>query len=202
MNPTGGVAGFVLAGGRSSRMGADKALLPWLGGEPLLVRQARLLAETLGPTTGRVAIVGSIERYGSLGFPVVEDLRPPGNGPLAGIEAALASAHAGEWNLVTACDMPKLSREVLAGLLGEIAHVGPGVSVILARSPRGPEPLCSVYRRSFAAVAQSMLDAGRRKILDAFDGLELVHFEIESPHALANVNTPEDWRAAIGEAAG
>ena len=81
-------AGFVLAGGRSSRMGRDKSLLE-LDGEALVARAARRVEAA----AGCVAIVGHVGRHGHFGWPVVADLRP-GEGPLAGIEAALASPHA------------------------------------------------------------------------------------------------------------
>lgn len=213
------IAAFVLAGGRSSRMGSDKALLEWRG-EPLVARQARLLEAAL-PAGSNVAIVGSIARYGAFGFPVVEDLRQQQQeeevgethhqqhqGPLAGIEAALASPYAAEWNLVIACDMPRLDAGLLARLLGTIAQqAGPDTDVILSRSAsHGPEPLCSIYRRRFVRIASRQLDAGRRKVREALEekhGVELVHFEIDDESVLTNLNTPADWRraAAAAEAA-
>lgn len=209
------IAAFVLAGGRSSRMGSDKALLEWRG-EPLVARQARLLEAAL-PAGSNVAIVGSIARYGAFGFPVVEDLRQQQQqeeegethhqhhqGPLAGIEAALASPYAAEWNLVIACDMPCLDAGLLARLLGTIAQqAGPDTDVILSRSAsHGPEPLCSIYRRRFVRIASRQLDAGRRKVREALeaDGVELVHFEIDDESVLANLNTPADWRRAAASA--
>lgn len=191
------LAAFVLAGGRSSRMGSDKALLQWRG-EALLARQARLLEAAV--CGGNVAIVGSPARYGAFGFPVVEDLRPGGDGPLAGIEAALASPYASEWNLVVACDMPRVDELLIGRLLDRIAEAGPDTDCILARSLRGPEPLCSIYRRRFVGVASRQLDAGRRKVREALDGLELIHFDIDNEAALANLNTPAEWQAALTEA--
>ena len=183
-------------------MGSDKALLEWRG-EALVARQARLLEAALtarGKGGGNVAIVGNPARYGSFGFPVVADLREGSDGPLAGIEAALASPYADEWNLVIACDMPFLDAALLARLLSALEQAGPDTDCILAHTARGAEPLCSLYRRRFLAVACRQLDAGRRKVRDALDGLELIHFQIDNEAALANVNTPADWQAANQEA--
>lgn len=173
-------------------MGRDKALLDW-GGEPLVVRQARVVASVTG---GHAVIVGAEERYGGLGFPVVEDLRDPGQGPLAGIEAALASPYAGEWNLIVACDMPRLDQALLERLLAATAQAGPDTDCILCMSSRGPEPLCSLYRRRFVAVASRQLDAGERRVRDALDLVEIVHYHIDRDDMVANVNTPAEWEAA------
>src|ERR1700728_3371496 len=94
-------AGWVLVGGRSRRMGANKALIE-IGHQPL----ARRVAAEIGKLCGRVALVGDPGLYDGLGLPVIPD-RFTGQGPLAGIEAALGNTTV-EWNLVVACDMPAL----------------------------------------------------------------------------------------------
>ena len=185
-------AGFVLAGGRSSRMGRDKALLE-LEGQALLERAARRVLAA----AGSVAVVGMPERHARFGWPVVEDLRP-GEGPLAGIEAALASPYAADWNLIVACDMPHLDAALLERLLAEARLQRP--DCVVAQSARGPEPLCAVYARGFLDVARRQLDAGRRKVSDAFEGLQVVHLWADKPAAMINVNTPADWRILAGDA--
>lgn len=184
-------AGFVLAGGRSSRMGRDKALLE-LDGEALLDRVARRIAAV----AGTVAIVGDPLRHAHFGWPVVTDLRAGREGPLAGIEAALASPYAAQWNLIVACDMPHLDPDLLARLLAEARRLAP--DCVIARSERGIEPLCAVYGRAFGEVARAALDAGQRKVRDALDGLQVIHLPVDSVAAVANVNTPEDWLRVTG----
>src|SRR6058998_1400393 len=95
-------AGFVLVGGRSSRMGRDKACLP-LQGRTLLEHVAAAVAAAAGSVT----LVGSPERYQNLGFRVIADSLP-GCGPLGGIHTALGASPA-DWNLIVACDMPGIS---------------------------------------------------------------------------------------------
>jgi molybdenum cofactor guanylyltransferase len=185
-------AGFVLAGGRSSRMGRDKAMIE-ISGEALLSRAARVVSQA----ADTVVIVGSPDRHSQFGYPVIEDLRR-GQGPLAGIEAALLSPYAEEWNLIVACDMPNLDADLLARLVKE-AHEG-CPDCVRAYTARGIEPLCAVYNRRVGGVARRALDAGQRKIRDAFAGLQTIHLWVDNESAVANVNTPADWRAVAGEA--
>jgi len=155
-----GVAGFVLAGGKSARMGRDKALLPWQG--------QTLLERALG-TTRAVAsatrIVGSkakFEPYGS----VVEDIFPE-RGPLGGIHAGLSGSDR-ELNLVLAVDLPFVTAELLAYLIRR-AQDSPCM-VTAPRLQAGWEPLCAVYRREFAKVAEDALRKGRNAIHSLLDG--------------------------------
>src|SRR5271155_5483314 len=93
------MSGFVLAGGRSSRMGRDKTLLPVKGGT--LIQQ---VAWSVLHAAGDVTIVAPPERYAALGSPVIAD-RLPGCGPLGGGFSSLSTPHS-DWNLIAACDMP------------------------------------------------------------------------------------------------
>lgn len=189
------VSGFVLAGGRSSRMGRDKALLV-LEGEAMAQRAAGVLGSFL---SAPVALVGSAGRYAHLGLPVVEDSFP-GQGPLAGIEAALNSPYARDWNLIIACDMPHLRVDILRGLAAQAA-AHPEAVCVMAVSSRAPEPLCAVWRREFGPVARAALEAGQRKVRDVVSDVQVVHFQIDEDSALTNVNTPADWAAVAGESA-
>ncbi|MGH9571251.1 MAG: molybdenum cofactor guanylyltransferase, partial [Candidatus Angelobacter sp.] len=99
------LTGFVLAGGRSTRMGTDKAALP-LNGRTLLEHALQIV----GQVAGRVLILGSKQLYGKYGA-AIEDLYP-GCGPLGGIHAALLNSQT-RLNLVIAVDTPFLSAELL-----------------------------------------------------------------------------------------
>src|SRR5271169_1425332 len=100
------INGFVLVGGRSSRMGQDKALMR-LDGKPLVLRAAGILQ----PFVRDITLLGPQDRYGDLGFPVLEDLWPD-QGPLAAVCTGLLSSSAA-WNIFLACDLPRLSRKFL-----------------------------------------------------------------------------------------
>ncbi|MBZ5528490.1 MAG: molybdenum cofactor guanylyltransferase [Acidobacteriia bacterium] len=114
MSSGGALAGYVQAGGASSRFGSDKALAE-LGGKPMLLRMTALVESV----AGRASVVAPAGRYEGLGVDVVPD-RWPGQGPLGGIVTALL--HTAEtapdcpWNLIVGCDLPFLTVEWLAFL--------------------------------------------------------------------------------------
>src|SRR5258708_4089918 len=95
------VEGFLLAGGRSSRMGRDKALLPF-GSSTL----AAHIATQIRDAAGNVTILAPPERYAHLGLPVLADAIP-NCGPLGGLYTALQSTTA-DWNVLVACDLPRI----------------------------------------------------------------------------------------------
>ena len=199
------VGGFVLAGGRSSRMGRDKALLE-LGGVTLVVRAVRILLSGL---TDPVKVVGPSQLLaplvGPLGCSVISD-DYPGTGPLGGIASALIHSER-RWNLIVACDMPYLTQDWLKYLVNR-ALVG-SADVVVPESDytgeRRAEPLCAVYHQRASAPIRAALELGVRKIMDGLGGLhiERVPAVDSKPFDSAgllfqNLNTMQDYEAALG----
>lgn len=194
-------AGFLLGGGKSTRMGADKAFLE-LGGQTLLARALGVMAEVCG----RVTIVGDPAKFAAYAStkygPVVADVFP-GCGPIAGIHAALVHSSA-DMNLMLAVDMPLISAELLTFLFTEAESNNATVTV--ARTSKGLQPLCAIYRRDFLPVAERALRAGKYKIDAAFAGVfvrviddgELAEAGF-SERSFFNVNTPQDLKKALKE---
>lgn len=190
--------GFVLTGGRSSRMGQDKALLPF-GDRPLAIWMAELVRRVCGD----VSLVGSQAKYSGLGFPVIEDVFPD-KGPLAGIHAALAHSDA-PFSLVVGCDMPYLSPDFLDRLL-EIALEADADAVIPESEPFGYEPLCAVYTPNCLPRIEEALQNGERKISRIFPQLRIrpvICWEWQAFDRLGklfrNLNTPKDYEQARAE---
>ncbi|MDX2153303.1 MAG: molybdenum cofactor guanylyltransferase [Bryobacteraceae bacterium] len=183
-----GAAGWILAGGASRRMGRDKALLEW-GGRPLALHIARLL-ETVVST---VAIVGPPERYAHLGLRVVPDLRP-GEGPLAGIEAALAATPA-EWNLIVACDQPMLDAAFVTAL--QRTSLASQADCVIPGSPLEPQPLCAGYHRRCLPCVREALNRGERRVRDLLRRLQVDWLPLGDTSRLAGANTPEEWLSLV-----
>jgi molybdopterin-guanine dinucleotide biosynthesis protein A len=185
---------FVLTGGRSSRMGSDKALLRWAG-ETLIQRTLTVAREACD----EVLICGARDLYGDFGN-VVEDAQP-GLGPLCGIQAALHATRT-DLNLILSVDLPLMTAEFLTWLLRD-ARVGE--QKITAPEAQGRlQPLCAVYRREVAAIVDNALAEGDLKVTRLFgrvttriiaDG-ELRAAGFES-FIFTNVNTPEDYKSLL-----
>ena len=185
------VAAFILAGGKSTRMGTDKAFVT-LNGRTLLAR----LLEVVRSVTTDVCIVGDTAKFSAFA-PVVEDVFP-GCGPLGGIHAALRASKA-ELNLILAVDVPFVSFALLQFLMAQARNSG--ASVTVPRINQGWQPLCAIYRREFADAAETALRAGRYRIDALFDQVQVIAEEaLEaagfSSNIFRNLNTKEDLEAA------
>ena len=185
------VAGYVLAGGNSTRMGTDKALLQIEG--TALVQQIAALVAT---ATGSVSIVGDPVKYSGLGYPVIADRRP-GNGPLAGMEAALLDSTS-EWNLFVACDLGSLSADFLEGLRDRALSLPAEADCLV---PYGPgqrlQPLTAIYRRRCLGAFSRALDAGIRKVTDVVSSLKMINWQAPDPRVFQNINTPDEWNRYV-----
>jgi molybdopterin-guanine dinucleotide biosynthesis protein A len=191
--PAGDLTAFVLAGGKSSRMGTDKAFVDYEG--RTLLARALDLARSVA---SGVWIVGSKEKFAAFA-PVVEDIFRD-CGPLGGIHAALRASPT-ELNLMLAVDMPFVSSAFLQYFITQ-ARGASDAAVVVPRGDAGWQPLCAIYRREFTGVAERALRAGRNRIDRLFDELRtrvIVQEEFEgagfSPAIFRNLNTPEALQA-------
>lgn len=179
-------------------MGRDKALLE-LAGTPLLTRMAALLV----PLVAQITLLGNPIQFDKFGYPVVED-KWPDAGPLGAIATAIAAASE-PWSFILACDLPYLTGDWLAWLLGRATKTAQSkpVDIFIPETAHGLEPLCAVYRSACAPTLAAALDRGVRKVSDAFAGL-IVERITESEwrkfssdgKLFRNMNTPEDYQEA------
>jgi molybdenum cofactor guanylyltransferase len=185
---------FVLAGGKSSRMGTDKAFLEFSGRS--LLANALELARAV---TAEVRIVGDPARFSAFSAfgTVVQDVYPD-RGPLGGIHAALTSSGT-ELNLMMAADLPLVEVRFLKHLI-DVA--GTSDALVTVPSVHGHyEPLCAVYRKEFGTLAGEALAANRNKVDALFSEVPVRLVNDDefatggfSPTMFRNVNTPEDWK--------
>jgi molybdopterin-guanine dinucleotide biosynthesis protein A len=191
--PVDDLTAFILAGGKSSRMGEDKAFLR-LGQETLLSRTLNLVRSL----TPNVRIVGETAKFAKLG-PVIEDLCPE-RGPLGGIHAALLSTKTA-LNLMLAVDTPFIESSFLEFVISEARRSGAIVTV--PRSGGHFHSLCAIYRKEFSEVAEQSLILGQNRIDALFSSVKTR--VIEEPELLRlgfssemfrNLNTPAERREA------
>lgn len=201
------VHGFVLAGGKSTRMGEDKALMPFCG-TPLI----ELAVEKLGAFCAEVGIAGNREDLASYGA-VVQELRLEW-GPAAGIEAALMAAQL-PWVLCIPVDVPLVPAEVLRRWVERVIGAEDEVldgSYLVAEGQ--PQPTFCLLRRECLALWSGMLETGERRLTSLLRQIEVRGrgsvrpFDVEGVAGCAgfevtliaqwfwNLNTPLEMAAA------
>ena len=181
--------GILLAGGKSIRMGCDKADLVIVEGLSMRERGIQLL----GTVTAQSYLSIGEDDDRIYNCPTIRDLRKNA-GPMAGLESAFAHSPEAAW-LVTACDLPFLTPSTLKHL---VEHRDPtcNATCFKSRFDGKPEPLCTIYESSSRAALEQALSLGRgcaRRFLSS-----LTRREIELPElsALDNCNRPEDLEEA------
>ena len=186
----------IQAGGKSSRMGQDKALMPFRG-----VPLVQYVMERLAPLADEIIVTtNNPEAYRFLGVPFYPDIRPE-RGALGGLYTALASAK-GDFVAVVACDMPFASIQLFDA--ASKLMVASEADVVIPQTEHGYEPLHALYRRETCLPAiEAALDADQWKVIDWFDKIRLCAFTLEetaafNPDGLTfwNLNTPEDFSKA------
>ena len=190
------IHGFILAGGRSSRMGQDKARMR-IEGKPLVLRTV----EILRPFVQEVTLLGPPERYAEFGLPVVAD-HWADQGPLAAVCTGLLYSGAG-WNIFLACDLPLLSGKFIR-LLVERIHASQADAVV-PRTEDGWQPLCAAYHARCRPAIMRGLKENRLSLIGLFDEVRVEAITPEEMtnaglkvDELANIKTPEDWERIAG----
>ncbi|GAV24578.1 molybdenum cofactor guanylyltransferase [Carboxydothermus islandicus] len=183
----------ILAGGKSSRMGQNKALLP-LG--PMKIIEH--LVTNLRPIASELLLIANTDEYAFLNLPVYRD-RFPGQGPLAGIETALRFA-VNEKVYITACDLPLLPAEIPMFLAENTEDND--VTVLAYKGKI--EPLIGIYRKSIYPVVEKHLILQKNKIIDFYPQVKvrIINFEqlpenLQREEFLLNVNTPADYEKLL-----
>lgn len=187
--------GLVLAGGRSRRMGRDKALLRREGKSQL--EHAYALLDTVADKTFVSTRQGQEEDSERSRFPQLVDLYED-LGPVAGILTALETFPSADW-LVLACDLPNVDRKTIDRLL-EGRTSGGDLVAFRSSHDELPEPLCAIYPAGSAELVRGFVDSGvncPRKIMIRA-GARLL--EQPDPSALDNINTPDDLEDSVLEA--
>ncbi len=189
------VTGIILAGGRSSRMGRDKAALPF-GDLPLLSWVVKKVATVCDPV---IVVAKTAGAYRDSGATVITD-QWPGEGPLVGLHAGLMATQT-EYAAAVACDLPFVDPALLAGLI----TLAPGWSAVVPEALGNVHPLCAIYHRSVGQHAEDILTRGGgslRRLL-AVPALR-VRFISEDDlrvwdpqlRSFTNLNTPEEYAQA------
>ena len=183
--------GIVLAGGLSSRMGQDKASLPW-GNSDLL----NTVLACLAPVCKKLIVVSNTQRLITIpGVEVVPDHYKL-CGPLGGMQAGLTASDA-DYNFIAACDMPYLNTQVVAFIREAAENYDAAVPYIEGHY----NPLHGVYRQTCLPYIDQMLQDSNYRILNFYSQIKMRHISAEELRhydpdlrTLSNANTPDEYR--------
>ncbi|WP_059171783.1 molybdenum cofactor guanylyltransferase [Bacillus sp. FJAT-27445] len=190
---------ILLSGGKSSRMGTNKALLKI--NEKTNIERIR--DELLKLFDEVILVTNEPEAYRFLNVTTVTD-EYPGKGPLAGIHAGL-KASSFDANLVVACDMPFVSAELAESMVKRLGHHDAVVPAIKGRE----HPLFAVYQRRLLEETEACIEKGSlrlRHLLEKLDVLYLSEQDLEIysngplDRIFFNMNLPEEYEQAVKQA--
>lgn len=194
-------AGIVLAGGRSTRMGTSKALLPF-GPETMLQRVVRILSPLVSPIVVVAAVDQELPALPA-GVKVTHDERE-GRGPLEGIRAGL-KALPGEVDraYITSCDVPLL----VPAFATRMIELSQGHDIAVMEIDGFTHPLSAVYRRDVLPRAETLLAEDRLRPVFLFEAVRTRRVQVAEVadvdpdlRTLRNLNTPADYQRALADA--
>lgn len=208
------ITSIVLAGGKSSRMGRDKALIS-IWGVPLIQHVCNA-AKACAPEV--YVVTPWPERYQDIlpsncfvvrEVPSLGEAKP--HGPLIGFAQGLSAVlsekkkdasenskipeEEEEWVLLLACDLPRLQGSVLQNWAGQLEHVSDGAIALLPRSAKGWEPLCGFYRSTCLPVLTEFINRGGRSFQQWLAQHTVQELPLSERELLFNCNTPADLAA-------
>lgn len=187
------MTGIILTGGKSSRMGRNKAFLK-VNGEVIIEKITRLFKELFDEV---ILVTNSPDEYRYLNIKIVADIYPK-SGSLIGIYSGLYHASS-QYAFVAACDMPFLKKDFIEYLIKQ----KDGYDIIIPFSPDGQQPLHAIYSKSCLKPMEDQIKKGVLKIVDILPRLsvryvkedEIIPFDPEFK-AFFNVNTPSEFQKA------
>ncbi|MBW2688854.1 MAG: molybdenum cofactor guanylyltransferase [Deltaproteobacteria bacterium] len=179
-----GVTGVLLAGGKSRRMGYDKAYIE-VDGQPLLSISLELLRHYFS----KVLIAGDRPDLAQPDIPAIADIYP--GSALGGLHTGLLAANT-NWIFVTPCDMPHPDSRILELLLKQRN----GFDAVVPRTPAGYEPVFALYHKNCLQPMEEMLQQGQYRIYDFYQRINIHYLDWQQmpdgwERSLLNINTPE-----------
>lgn len=179
-------SGFILTGGKSSRMGTNKALLEFKG-EKLIERAICFLKNSCS----QVYLSGSFEEYKEFGVKIIED-EISGCGPVSGIYSSLKKSNT-EWNFMLSVDIPFVNEAIITFLMLNIGDY----DCIIPKHEKGIEPLVAFYNKKIVTKLEAEIANSNFKLINILSGLKTNYIDCNEllkkhPNLFVNLNYPED----------
>ena len=176
------VTGIILAGGKSSRMGSDKAFLHW-NGKPFIQH----VIDAAQPVCRSLILSGDQPELREYGFSVTEDLRKS-EGPVTALASCFRQVKT-DAALVLSCDVPTIRTDDIKRLL---AHHVPENDATLYTFQNRQMPLVAVYNKSSFSVFEDAFQHHRQKLFNVLDRLKIMEVDFKGSRGLYNINTKKD----------
>lgn len=187
-------SGIILAGGQSTRMGQDKALMEFDG-----IPMIQHIANTLKAFTNEIIVASNNPVHHQFGDCGVLD-NFPNSGPMAGIEAGLSQSR-NDLSIVISCDAPFVNELVIEKLIEAEKKAGEMTEAVVASCGTQIHPLIGIYRKSSLDIIRTRLQEGQLRMMDLLVGLNVKYIEFPKTDIknFLNLNTQEEWKRAIGK---
>ena len=180
------INGYILAGGKSSRMGTDKGLLKF-NGKPII----QIIVEQLQPAVSNAIIVSKNKAYKKFGLEVIPDLIND-KGPAGGIHAALSHTDSDKI-FVVSCDMPNITTNAIQYIVEQSFHS----QITLPLNDGKVEPLFGIYAKTCLPLWQQLIEQGKIKLQEMVTHFELLKINVENhkffnAELFSNINDKND----------
>ncbi len=175
------LTGIVIAGGKSSRMGQNKALMNFKGKR--LIDNAISVINPLVDTV----IISSNDLLPDISYLQIQD-KYTGIGPISGLYSCLLASNS-ECNLIIPCDVPLVSAQFYEDLIDSIK----GYDAVIPRLPDGKlEPLVAIYSKNILEIIHQQILEKNYKLINLFSLIKVKYIDVKDTSMFKNVNRPED----------
>ena len=181
------IPAVLFAGGQSSRMGQDKALLPFAGYETLSEYQYNRLSKIF-----EKVYISSKEDKFNFQAEIIFD-RYSESSPMVGLASVFGTLKA-DAVFILSVDAPFVNEEVIERL---IKHLEEGTDIVIARTPGGKQPLCGIYRRSILPFAEENIQNNQHKIGNVLQKVVTKYVDFKDEEFFMNLNHPHEYEAAV-----
>ena len=181
------IPAVIFAGGKSSRMGRDKATLPFGGCDTLAQFQYRRLKKIFSEV-----YIGTKTKKFDFDAPLILD-RYAASSPMAGLVSAFETLGKADALFVLSVDAPFVDERIISTLL----NANDAADAVIARCCQKAQPLCGLYRRSTLPRAKATLEADKHKMGILLEELDTHYVDFEEREAFLNLNRPEEYEAAL-----
>lgn len=175
------ITGIILAGGKSTRMGTDKGLMPFRG-KPMIQH----IIDPMAKICKRILVVTSNPMYGMFGFELVRDEQPD-YGPVMGVLSGLKASDT-DLNLVLSCDAPFVD----FNLMKELVLATGEADIVAATSSAGIHPLIATYRKSCIPIFEQAIEEDEHRLRTVIKKLMVEELKVDREELVRNVNRKED----------